>query len=96
MHGTHQGGSQFRPTHGLRVRRLGSSMNLGVHTLNFISMQIKFTHTQTSVSRVWLSSSKLPGEIQVLVMQIACLEAGSYECGLNTIIYHIIYTCYAK
>ena len=74
MHGTHPGGFQFWPTHGLRVRRLGGSMNLG-YALILISMQIKLTQTdRQSVSRVWLSGSKLPAEIQVLVMQIACLE----------------------
>ena len=89
MHGTHQGGSQFRPTHGLRVRRLGGSMNLGVH-IDFISMQIKFTHTQTSVSRVWLSSSKLPAEIQVLVMQIACLELRLGRMNVGSILSYIL------
>ena len=65
----------------------------------FISMQIKFTHTQTSVSRVWLSSSKLPGEIQVLVMQIACLElrlgrmnVGSCDSNYCTMVLYV-YEC---
>lgn len=57
------------------------------------------SHTQTSVSRVWLSSSKLPGEIQVLVMQIACLElrlgrmnVGSCDSNYCTMVLYV-YEC---
>ena len=57
----------------------------------FNSRQIKFTQTdRQSVSRVWLSGSKLPAEIQVLVMQIACLELRLGRMNVGSIQSYII------
>ena len=54
-------------------------------------MQIKLTQTDgQSVSRVWLSGSKLPAVIQVLVMQIACLELRLGRMNVGSILSHII------
>ena len=54
-------------------------------------MQIKLTQTDgQSVSRVWLSGSKLPAVIQVLVMHIACLELRLGRMLVGSILSNII------
>ena len=64
-------------------------MNLGVH-IDF-NLHANQAHTDgQSVSRVWLSGSKLPAVIQVLVMQIACLELRLGRMNVGSILSYFI------